>query len=97
MVLAIENVFLCPVIVEIVCIDDNIEYQFLIYFYFILLDILYDTQQVLYRPCAGGNPPCLKPTISYVHKNSCIEHVQLKFDSTEIDNILVSFKEFLFK
>lgn len=50
--------------------------------------ILYDTQQVLYRPCAGGNPPCLKPTISYVHKNSCIQHVQLKFDSTEIDNIL---------
>lgn len=36
--------------------------------------ILYDTKQVLFRPCAGGMPPCLTPVVSYVRKNKCWLH-----------------------
>lgn len=36
--------------------------------------ILYDTKQVLFRPCAGGMPPCLNPVVSFVRKNKCRLH-----------------------
>lgn len=39
--------------------------------------ILYDTKQVLYRPCAGGIPPCLTPVVSYVRKNRCCLHTAI--------------------
>jgi len=52
--------------------------------------ILFDCNQILYRPCAGGSPACLSPVISYVHKNSCIKHTQFKLENSDIDNILKS-------
>lgn len=36
--------------------------------------ILYDNKQVLFRPCAGGMPPCLAPVVSFVRKNKCWLH-----------------------
>lgn len=39
--------------------------------------ILYDTKQVLYRPCAGGTPPCLTPIVSFVRKNKCWLHMAI--------------------
>lgn len=39
--------------------------------------ILYDTKQVLFRPCAGGMPPCLAPVISFVKKNKCWLHTAI--------------------
>lgn len=39
--------------------------------------ILYDTKQVLFRPCAGGMPPCLAPVVSYVKKNKCPLHTAM--------------------
>ena len=36
--------------------------------------ILYDNKQVLFRPCAGGMPPCLTPVVSYTRKNKCWLH-----------------------
>lgn len=38
--------------------------------------ILYDPKQVLFRPCAGGVPPCVAPVISYTRKNRCWLHLQ---------------------
>jgi len=57
--------------------------------------ILYDVNQVLFRPCAyvqnspdgQCSPPCLTPVVSFVHKNTCILHKQLKTDGNHIDNI----------
>jgi hypothetical protein len=46
--------------------------------------ILYDVNQVLFRPCANGPPPhCLNPVVSFVHKNTCIAHRELKPDNTQ--------------
>lgn len=53
-----------------------------------LKHILYDVHQVLFRPCAAGTPPCLTPIVSYVHKNTCLNHKQLKFDKKEIEKIM---------
>lgn len=39
--------------------------------------ILYDTKQVLFRPCAGGIPPCLTPVVSFVKKNKCWLHTAI--------------------
>lgn len=39
--------------------------------------ILYDTKQVLFRPCAGGMPPCLNPVVSFVRKNKCRLHTAI--------------------
>lgn len=36
--------------------------------------ILYDKKQVLFRPCAGGLPPCLTPVSSFIRKNRCWLH-----------------------
>ena len=36
--------------------------------------ILYDKRQVLFRPCAGGMPPCLSPVVSFIRKNRCRLH-----------------------
>lgn len=36
--------------------------------------ILYDSKQVLFRPCAGGMPPCLAPVVSFTRKNKCWLH-----------------------
>ncbi|KAH9398318.1 KAT8 regulatory NSL complex subunit 2 [Tyrophagus putrescentiae] len=52
--------------------------------------VLNDPYQVLYRPCACGSPLCLEPAISYVHKNSCVRHVQAKMELAEIGNVLKS-------
>ncbi|XP_046914949.2 KAT8 regulatory NSL complex subunit dim gamma-tubulin 1 [Dermatophagoides farinae] len=52
--------------------------------------ILYDPYQILYRPCANGTPPCLMPVVSYVHRNSCLQHTQIKFEKNEIAKILKS-------
>lgn len=38
--------------------------------------ILYDNKQVLFRPCAGGMPPCLTPIVSFTRKNKCWLHHQ---------------------
>lgn len=40
-----------------------------------LKHILYDTKQVLFRPCAAGNPPCLTPVTSFTRKNICPLHL----------------------
>ncbi|RWS31250.1 KAT8 regulatory NSL complex subunit 2-like protein [Leptotrombidium deliense] len=45
--------------------------------------ILYDSHQVLFRPCAAGNPPCLNPIISFQHKNTCILHKDFKSDTDD--------------
>lgn len=34
--------------------------------------------QVLFRPCASGDPPCLKPVMSYQKGNTCILHEEQK-------------------
>lgn len=39
--------------------------------------ILYDTKQVLFRPCAGGIPPCLTPVVSFARKNKCLLHTAM--------------------
>ncbi|XP_027206034.2 KAT8 regulatory NSL complex subunit dim gamma-tubulin 1 [Dermatophagoides pteronyssinus] len=52
--------------------------------------ILYDPYQILYRPCANGTPPCLMPVVSYVHRNSCLRHTQIKFEKNEITKIMKS-------
>lgn len=42
--------------------------------------ILYDTKQVLFRPCAGGIPcstPCLTPVVSFARKNKCWLHTAI--------------------
>lgn len=39
--------------------------------------ILYDNKQVLFRPCAGGFPPCLTPVVSYTRKNKCWLHTAI--------------------
>lgn len=39
--------------------------------------ILFDTKQVLFRPCAGGMPPCLNPVVSFVRKNKCRLHTAI--------------------
>lgn len=39
--------------------------------------ILYDTKQVLFRPCAGGVPPCLTPVVSFTKKNKCWLHTAI--------------------
>jgi hypothetical protein len=39
--------------------------------------ILYDNKQVLFRPCAGGIPPCLTPVVSYIRKNKCWLHTAI--------------------
>lgn len=39
--------------------------------------ILYDTKQVLFRPCAGGMPPCLTPVVSFTKKNKCWLHTAI--------------------
>lgn len=39
--------------------------------------ILYDEKQVLFRPCAGGSPPCLTPVVSFIRKNKCLLHTAL--------------------
>lgn len=39
--------------------------------------ILYDNKQVLFRPCAGGIPPCLTPVVSYTRKNKCWLHTAI--------------------
>jgi len=39
--------------------------------------ILYDTKQVLFRPCAGGIPPCLTPVVSFTRKNRCWLHTAI--------------------
>lgn len=39
--------------------------------------ILYDNKQVLFRPCAGGIPPCLTPIASYTRKNKCWLHTAI--------------------
>lgn len=39
--------------------------------------ILYDNKQVLFRPCAGGMPPCLTPVVSYIRKNKCWLHTAI--------------------
>jgi len=39
--------------------------------------ILYDNKQVLFRPCAGGMPPCLTPVVSYTRKNKCWLHTEI--------------------
>lgn len=36
--------------------------------------ILYDSKQVLFRPCAGGIPPCLVPVVSFTKQNKCWLH-----------------------
>lgn len=36
--------------------------------------ILYDKKQLLFRPCAGGIPPCLSPIVSFVRRNRCWQH-----------------------
>lgn len=36
--------------------------------------ILFDTKQVLFRPCAGGAPPCLTPVSSFRKNNRCWLH-----------------------
>ncbi|KAF7491478.1 hypothetical protein SSS_02827 [Sarcoptes scabiei] len=50
--------------------------------------ILYDPNQVLYRPCAKDEPPCLEPVVSYIHKNCCLKHKFLKFQSSDIEKIM---------
>ncbi|CAG2174442.1 unnamed protein product, partial [Oppiella nova] len=58
--------------------------------------ILYDVNQVLFRPCAyvqssdNGqcSPPCLTPVVSYVHKNTCVYHKQLKTDPKDVEKIM---------
>ncbi|XP_054161748.1 KAT8 regulatory NSL complex subunit 2-like [Oppia nitens] len=60
--------------------------------------ILYDVNQVLYRPCAyvekisddQCSPPCLNPIISYVHQNTCVYHKQLKTDIKDINKLMDS-------
>lgn len=39
--------------------------------------ILYDNKQVLFRPCAGGMPPCLTPVVSFTRKNKCWLHTTM--------------------
>lgn len=39
--------------------------------------ILFDTKQVLFRPCAGGIPPCLTPVVSFARKNKCWLHTAI--------------------
>lgn len=39
--------------------------------------ILFDTKQVLFRPCAGGMPPCLTPVVSFMRKNKCWLHTAI--------------------
>jgi len=58
--------------------------------------ILYDVNQVLFRPCAyvqssdNGqcSPPCLTPVVSFVHKNTCVYHKHLKTDPKDIEKIM---------
>lgn len=54
--------------------------------------VLYDVHQVLFRPCASGNPndPCLDPVVSFQHKNACILHRDLKTDQAHAKKIIVS-------
>jgi len=42
------------------------------------IHVLYDNDQVLFRPCAYGNPPCLNPVMSFQKGNSCILHEDQK-------------------
>lgn len=39
--------------------------------------ILFDKKQVLFRPCAGGAPPCLAPVVSFSRKNKCWLHTAM--------------------
>lgn len=39
--------------------------------------ILYDNKQALFRPCAGGIPPCLTPVVSFTRKNKCWLHTAI--------------------
>lgn len=39
--------------------------------------ILFDKKQVLFRPCAGGAPPCLMPVVSFSRKNKCWLHTAM--------------------
>lgn len=44
--------------------------------------ILYDRNQVLFRPCAAGNPPCLTPVMSYRRRNTCPLHASFYCETT---------------
>ena len=48
---------------------------------FVFIDILYDANQVLFRPCAAGEPTCYNPVVSFQHKNTCILHRDVKSDN----------------
>ncbi|KAI1290151.1 KAT8 regulatory NSL complex subunit 2 [Halotydeus destructor] len=50
--------------------------------------ILFDVHQVLFRPCASGQRPCLNPVISFVHKNTCVLHTDMKADNNSVKKIL---------
>lgn len=62
--------------------------------FFLLPDILYDKNQILFRPCAAGDPPCFNPVISTRRNNTCLSHMDLKSNSPEMDRLmgLVSFR-----
>lgn len=60
-----------------------------------LADILYDVNQVLFRPCADGPQPCLNPVISFQHNNTCIVHKDLRTDHSQAKQKVVRDHSFI--
>ncbi|XP_015790052.1 KAT8 regulatory NSL complex subunit 2 [Tetranychus urticae] len=54
--------------------------------------ILYDSNQVLFRPCAAGEPPCFNPVISIRRHHTCMLHSDLK-QNPEIDNLVLNLEK----